>query len=337
MNKLPVIVLLTRSKMVASVSNIPRISLRDFKNRRDEIKEQLFDAAVNTGFFVLCDQDYPALKDIEKIFSCAAEYFSLPQSEKDTLPFQKLQNCGYENKAQVRPSTGTVDLKETLQLQYHKRQEYWPTQQQIGEAWLDFVSKFMEECQALSMDVLSCFAEKLGYPSDFFATAHRIEKPTAQSTLRLLHYPDITGELFPSNSWRAGAHTDFDCLTLLFQRSGDHGLEVCPGREAHTDFAIGDTWYPVESVTGDIVVNIGDMLMSWSDDKLKSNFHRVRTPQIGENQSERFTVAWFNQANKDIVIQGPQKKYAATTGEQYIVDAMKKNFARLQDKIQKAA
>jgi isopenicillin N synthase-like dioxygenase len=36
--------------------------------------------------------------------------------------------------------------------------------------------------------------------------------------------------------WRAGAHTDFDCLTLLHQKTGQGGLQVCPGtrpRMAH--------------------------------------------------------------------------------------------------------
>ncbi|KAH3685018.1 hypothetical protein WICPIJ_004009, partial [Wickerhamomyces pijperi] len=117
-----------------------------------------------------------------------------------------------------------------------------------------------------------------GYPSDFFTRAHDITKPTAQTTLRLLHYFDTTGKTFTGNHWRAGPHTDFDCLTLLFQKSGSHGLEVCPGRETHTDFGYSDKWTPVPAFTGEIVINIGDMLMSWSDDILKSNYHRARLP-----------------------------------------------------------
>ncbi len=62
---------------------------------------------------------------------------------------------------------------------------------------------------------------------------------------------------FGPNSWRAGAHTDFDCLTLLYQQDGGDGLEVCPGREAHTSFAQADDWTPVPARTGDITVNIG--------------------------------------------------------------------------------
>lgn len=42
-------------------------------------------------------------------------------------------------------------------------------------------------------------------------------------------------------------------------------------------------------------VNIGDALMRWSDDKLKSNYHRVRMPLPGEDKGSRFSIAYFNQ------------------------------------------
>ncbi len=44
-------------------------------------------------------------------------------------------------------------------------------------------------------------------------------------------------------------------------------------------------------------VNIGDALMRWSDDKLKSNYHRVRMPVPGEDQGSRYSIAYFNQVS----------------------------------------
>jgi isopenicillin N synthase-like dioxygenase len=209
----------------------------------------------------------------------------------------------------------------------------------------------MEKTHKLSQEILSIFAEALGFPTDHFAKAHQITADDAQTTLRLLHYHDIQGIEFPPQYWRAGAHTDFDCLTMLFQRTGEDGLEVCPGREAHSGFAKGDMWTPVEPITGEIVCNIGDMLMSWSDDRFKSLFHRVRCPKIGENQKERYSIAYgspsspslhmrglwlivceryFNQANKNVVVQGPQKKYPPLTAHEYIMSALERNFAQLK-------
>ena len=51
--------------------------------------------------------------------------------------------------------------------------------------------------------------------------------------------------------------------------TGETGLEVCPGREATTEYAMGDEWTPCNPQEGAITVNVGYALMYWSDDKLK--------------------------------------------------------------------
>lgn len=126
-------------------SIVPKISLKDFDNRRDEIKQQLYNAATNVGFFVLKDQESPSVADIEKAFEYSAKFFAKPEEVKHKKPFVKLENCGYEFKAQTRPSTGTPDLKESLQLQYHKRNSYWPDVEDVGQEWKDFMEDFMRK------------------------------------------------------------------------------------------------------------------------------------------------------------------------------------------------
>jgi isopenicillin N synthase-like dioxygenase len=74
----------------------------------------------------------------------------------------------------------------------------------------------------------------------------------------------------------------------LFQRAGQGGLQVLPGKEAEAQ-----QWTPVKPVDGVITCNIGDMLMRWSDDQLPSNFHRVRNPQPHEYQGARYSLAFF--------------------------------------------
>lgn len=104
---------------------------------------------------------------------------------------------------------------------------------------------------------VSCFAVALGFPEDYFRVANDVTKPDCLTQLRLIHYPPSENA---AGTWRAGSHTDIGCLTLLFQRDGEDGLEICPGRESHTSFAMGDTFTPLPAKTGQIVVNIGDML-----------------------------------------------------------------------------
>lgn len=105
--------------------------------------------------------------------------------------------------------------------------------------------------------LVTCFSSALGFDPDYLPAANDPTHPDCISQLRLLHYPQSYDA---AGSWRAGVHTDLGCLTLLFQRDGEDGLEICPGRESHTSFAVGDTFTPVPAHTGPIVVNIGDML-----------------------------------------------------------------------------
>jgi isopenicillin N synthase-like dioxygenase len=197
---------------------------------------------------------------------------------------------------------------------------------------------FMHQVQSVSERLMVCFARGLGFPDDYFVKAHDIRRAESQTVARLLHYfetpqaPNSTGEVFH----RAGAHTDWDFLTLLFQKAGQSGLEICPGREVSTSFGYGDTWTKVEPSENAIICNIGDLLMSWSDDRFKSTFHRVKAPcEPGDYYGERYSIAFFNQPCKDAVIKGPLHKYPVVTGDEFTRKAMQRNFAALQAKIKK--
>ncbi len=66
---------------------------------------------------------------------------------------------------------------------------------------------------------------------------------------------------------------NFETILTEVDGTGETGLEVCPGREATTEYAVGDEWTPCNPQQGAITVNIGDALMYWSDDKLKVQSH----------------------------------------------------------------
>ena len=298
------------------------IDLADFDQRRSEIADQLWDAAVDVGFFQLKNHGI-ALADINQAFAMTQRFFSLPDEVKARHPLKKGLNAGWESRAQVRPSTGTPDQKESYQITRPHMDGLWP-----GETALpDFQSTMLAfEAQAwqVAMRVLSCFALKLGFDEQFFSRAHDPASDQYQSTLRLLHYyaidPAVRDRL---GLWRAGAHTDFDCLTLLFQRAGQGGLELLPGKEADTQ-----AWTPITPADELITCNIGDMLMRWSDDRLPSNFHRVRNPAPDEYQGPRYSLAFFAQANKDALIEPPSGKYPAISAGDYLQQRVAANFAK---------
>ena len=42
--------------------------------------------------------------------------------------------------------------------------------------------------------------------------------------------------------------------------------------------------------------------MRWSDDRLKSNYHRVRMPRPSEYQGSRYSIAYFNQVRCAVIV-----------------------------------
>ncbi|GKT42966.1 UPF0743 protein [Colletotrichum spaethianum] len=292
---------------------IPEISLQDFETRVDEITSQLCTAAENVGFFAIRDHGLTEA-EVEDMFSLSESFFRLSDETKASVPWTP-QNVGWEKMSQVRPSTGAPDTKESYQLQFGENMEgKW-----MGDESLPgFKSRslaFMHRVQGISEKLMLCLARGLGFEDNYFIKYHDTSRPNAQSVLRLIHYYETPQVNDGKTYHRAGAHADWGFLTLLFQHTGQSGLEICPGREVVTEHALGDEWTKVEFKPGVIVCNIGDLLMSWSDDRFKSTYHRVKAPcEEGDYYGERFSIAFFNQPCKDAIIQGPKKKYPVVTG-----------------------
>jgi isopenicillin N synthase-like dioxygenase len=73
---------------------------------------------------------------------------------------------------------------------------------------------------------------------------------------------------------------------------------------------------------------IGEMLMRWSDDRLQSSFRRLRNPRPEEYHGPRYSLAFFCRADRDVVVQGPQRKYAPITVAGRLAQRVNANFAK---------
>jgi isopenicillin N synthase-like dioxygenase len=304
---------------------IPLIDLSNFTRRRKEISEKLWDAATNYGFFQLVNHGIPT-KDIDFAFIQANRFFDLAESEKAEFSLRNAKNAGWESRKQVRSSTGLADQKESYQIIHSRMKGLWPRESQLPGFKRQLLA-FEHSCWFLSMQLMSCFAEKLGVEKDFFTRAHNPEQPDYQSALRLLHYFAKTTEDDSAaqteqrpRHWWAGAHTDYDCLTLLFQRNHQRGLEVCCNQTKETQ-----VWSPVIPDEGLITCNIGDMLMRWSDDKLRSTLHRVAMPEGNGPFDARHSMAFFCQANSRQTIYGQGGKYPPISAKEYLKQRISTN------------
>ncbi|KAK4988635.1 hypothetical protein LTR50_003818 [Elasticomyces elasticus] len=168
-----------------------------------------------------------------------------------------------------------------------------------------------EDCAILVSKLLTSIALALNLDPAYLSHAHSQQL----YQLRLLHYPPLpTSVLHSGEKGRIEAHSDFGTLTLLFQDDAA-GLEVEDTNEPERFTAVA----PVKDT---VLVNVGDLLMRWSNDLLRSTVHRVVAPPSdrlnGEARGEdgwkgesggremtkaRYSIPFFATADPDTVIE----------------------------------
>lgn len=109
---------------------VPAIDLSDFDDRKHEIADALWAASTDIGFFQVFNHGIPQA-DIDAAFDNAWAFFELPTEVKAQYPMPKGTNAGWEFKAQVRPSTGTPDNKESFQVTRPLMNGKWPSEAEL--------------------------------------------------------------------------------------------------------------------------------------------------------------------------------------------------------------
>ena len=158
----------------------------------------------------------------------------------------------------------------------------WPAAlPELRTAW----KGYFDEMNRLSARLMSLFALGLGLDGNFFAG----KTDRSPSALRAINYPPQA--VAPDeDQLRAGAHTDYGTLTILRQQSGRKGLQVRDDRS--------QSWVDVPAVEGALVINIGDLMARWTNDRWTSTLHRVVNPDVGEaSSSRRQSMPFFHSAN----------------------------------------
>ncbi len=160
---------------------------------------------------------------------------------------------------------------------------------------------------SLAARLMSAFAVALELPPDFFAPL--IDRHG--SALRLAHYPPIPVGTDVTGRFRAGAHTDYGTLTILWT-DGRPGLQV---------EAPDGAWIDVDAVPGSLIVNLGDLMQRWTNDRWRSTMHRVVPVADGV---ARLSVPFFHNANWDarvecLVADGERPHHPPTTAGRHLM------------------
>ena len=198
----------------------------------------------------------------------------------------------------------------------------WPDSPPGFRAQLCAYYRAMER---LAGDLMRIFAAALDLPEDFFDG--KIDKHI--TAMRLNHFarpdkPPLPGQL------RAGPHTDYGSLTILYPTPNPGGLQV---------YSADGSWFDVRPLPDTFVVNLGDLMAQWTNDRWVSTLHRVVNPPPDTyEESRRASITFFHQPNHDAQIecletcQGPGNpaRYAPTTSGQHLLMKTKKETGAAQ-------
>ncbi|KAH8647664.1 putative isopenicillin N synthetase [Xylariales sp. PMI_506] len=304
----------------ADFSEIPLISLNAPKK---QLIAQPADACTRVGFLYIKDHEVPHEK-MDRLFNVTEAFFAQGSEKKNEVNYKKSKILrGYEPPAEVRTDENRQpDLNEAFNWGYEKSLDAsfsvdlvaeWKENAMSGpNAWPDMlgfkdaVADYYAELLQLARKLIRLFAEVLLLPSNFFEDL--ISTPGAMG--RLIHYPPQQAS--DPNALGIGAHTDIECFTILCQ--GDvPALQILN--------ADGE-WIQAPPVPGTFVVNIGDLLARWTNDRFISTVHRV----WNITGRERYSIPFFFGVNYDATVkmlescleEGETSKYEPVLAGDYV-------------------
>mmetsp|Transcript_20923 Transcript_20923/g.30146 ORF Transcript_20923/g.30146 Transcript_20923/m.30146 type:complete len:326 (-) Transcript_20923:102-1079(-) len=282
---------------------IPIIDLNPFINgntqQRREVAMSIARACEDIGFFIIKNSGVDQ-RIIDDTWNVTTEFFDRPDSEKaeltksqDEYPFGytsiggEILSAGKAAETKQQ-SEALPDLKEMFSIgpsdpQAGMPPRLWPSNPpSFAEKWTEYYDTLAN----LAGTILQAFAIAFDLPENYFEqfTGHHA------SAMRALNYPVIEGYEPQPGQLRASAHTDYGTITIL--RSGGPGLQVSKDRDP-------PTWVDVPFVENTFIINLGDLMRRWTNDRWQSTLHRVINPPQGSGWGRRQSIAFFYNLNKD--------------------------------------
>jgi isopenicillin N synthase-like dioxygenase len=277
---------------MAKQANIPVVSLGALRSDdawAAESTARAFGTALEEiGFVTIVDHGVPHA-EVAALYGLAKDFFALPLERKLScmLP-EKTKPYGYipmglECVAATLHGEEAPDLCEALVFRRPEldgrdgRTNLWP--HDIPELE-QVVLSYFQTLARLARDLYRLAEIALGLPADYLAPYFK--EPSF--TLRLANYPEQSTPPQPGQL-RYGAHHDYGGLTILHQDDAPGGLQVCDK---------SGVWHGVPHHPGAFIINVGDLLSRWTNDRWRSTLHRVvNPPRDARDSTQRLSVVFF--------------------------------------------
>lgn len=144
------------------------------------------------------------------------------------------------------------------------------------------IESYMNDVEALAHRLLPVLAASLDLPHDWFAP-HFVDP---SCTLRMSHYPVLE---YGEHDWGLAPHTDSSIFTFL-PANDVPGLEIRPA---------GHDWIIPPPVSEAYLINSGDMLKRWTNQRFRSTAHRARNA----SDVDRYAIPFFFGCRDDALIE----------------------------------
>ena len=335
-----------------SDSVIPTIHLDKFSDagelERARVVAEVRKALEQVGFLMIAGHGI-ASSLIDRVTQTSLTFFDRPEAEKlkfaSTKPgargytrmrgrtVGKSHDGSYLASLQESYGIGRIDVPDdpyfrTEAAGHSFADNIWPDRPS------DFEPAMVEYYHAMERiyrTIMRLFAIALDLPENYFDKT--IDKHG--SLLRLTHYPSLDSEPLPGE-YRSGAHTDGGALTILHIDDTPNSLQV--------KLRSGE-WINVNRVPGTFVINIGDMMMRWTNDKWTSNWHQVVNPPIVHGRSDRrLSLVYFCGTNYDTIVEclpncsGPDNpaRYEPIVSGQFVAERFNRRYGIEPPAAQKA-
>jgi len=298
--------------------------------------ELLAGTCQSIGFILLKGHGVsPALQD--KVRSVSSAFFDLPTSQKMAVEVGRGKNRGYRgfDTGSLAFSSGKSappDLRESFLMgppdvpagvaaEGCFAPNIWPESlPEMRDIMADY-HRTMADVAARTLD-LAALALRL--PERYFRPF--VDRSVSQ--LQIVNYPDQSSP--PAESQlRASAHTDFGSLTLLLAEDKPGGLQVRMADGRWLDVAPPDPSF--------YIVNIGDLMARWTNDRWRSTVHRVvNPPREAGISARRLSVVFFHHPNEDAIVaclptcasEDRPALYPPTTAGQHMIAKISAVYAR---------
>jgi isopenicillin N synthase-like dioxygenase len=302
---------------------IPIIDLagtRHDAHRRQAAAAAIGAAARDSGFFYVVNHGVPDVV-VNGAFDAARRFFALPAEQKMALLMQRGHHLGYEPlEYQQLEATRPSDRKESFGIASdaagNEGVSTWPADL---PGYREAVLAYHAAAVGLGAHLMSLIATSLDLPDDTFVGPYA----DASITLRTLRYPPDLGDALPDQIG-AGAHTDWGGITVLAQDASG-GLEI---REPF------GTWLRAAPVPGAFVINLGDMMVRWTNEHYRSTLHRVRSEA---RDHDRYSMALFYSPRSSARIEclptclaaGETPRYAVCTAGEHNAQRRRETYGLL--------